>query len=198
MENVGMTVNKRVYALIGGIASGKTVISDILAELGAKIVDADVISRSVTAPGSVGEKAFIKYFPSCVIDGVPNRRLIREKVFNDPKALKLLNKITHPLILDEIDRQVALSDTVTVVVMPVPISLNKYDSVLNVYTPIQTRIDRIVKRDNITKELALNIISAQLSDEQAAQKSDFTFVNDGDLDKLRQAVIKWWKIFVEK
>ncbi|MBR2967558.1 MAG: dephospho-CoA kinase [Clostridia bacterium] len=198
MESAGMTANKKVYALIGGIASGKTAVSDILGELGACIVDADVISRKVTAVGSAGEKAFIKHFPDCVIDGVPNRKLIREKVFNDEKALKTLNKITHPLILAEIDRQVAESSCTTIVVMPLPIGLSRYDGVLNVYTPIEKRIDRIIKRDNITKELALNMINAQLSDEQAAEKSDFTFVNDGNLDKLRQSVTKWWNIFVEK
>lgn len=197
MANAGSTVNKKVFALIGGIASGKTAVSNILGELGAYIIDADVISRSVTAPGSDGEAALIKHFPDCVTDGKPDRRLIKQKVFFDKEALDKLNKITHPLILKEIHRLVACSDGVAVVVMPIPLELSRYDAVLNVFTPLNTRIERLIKRDNIDRELAEKIMAAQMTDEQAAAASDFTFVNDGDEEKLRQSVIKWWNIYIE-
>ena len=197
MANAGSTASKKVFALIGGIASGKTAVSDIFESLGAKIVDADVISRNVTAPDSAGERALIKYFPDCVIDGKPDRKLIKQKVFNDEAALKKLNDITHPLIIEEIHRQIAEASGVIIVVMPVPVELRRYNVVLNVYTPIEKRIERLIKRDNIDKELAQKIMAAQMSDEQAAAVSDFTFINDGDKEKLRQSVIKWWNIYVE-
>ncbi len=197
MENAGSTANKKVFALIGGIASGKTAVSDILEGLGAYIIDADVISHSITSPGSEGERELIKRFPDCVRGGVPDRRLIKEKVFADPDALKTLNKITHPLIIKEIHRQINEASGVIVVVMPVPVELRRYNTVLNVYAPLETRIERLIKRDNITEELAKQIISAQMSDEDAAARADFTFLNDGDEEKLRQSVIKWWKIYIE-
>ncbi len=197
MENAGSIANKRVFALIGGIASGKTAVSDILGELGAYIIDADVISHSITAPGSEGERELIKHFPDCVRGGAPDRRLIKEKVFADEGALKTLNNITHPLIIKEIHRQIKEASGVIVVVMPVPVELRRYNTVLNVYTPLETRIERLIKRDNITEELAREIISAQMSDEDAAARADFTFLNDGDEEKLRQSVIKWWNIYIE-
>ena len=197
MENAGSTVNKKVFALIGGIASGKTAVSDILGSLGAYIIDADIISKSVTAPGSEGEAALIRQFPDCVVAGKPDRKLIKQKVFNDKEALDKLNKITHPLIIKEIHRQVAEASGVAVVVMPVPVELRRYNTVLNVYTPLEMRIERLIKRDNIDRELAEKIIAAQMSDEQAAKAADFTFINDGDEQKLRQAVTKWWNIYVE-
>lgn len=198
MENAGSTANKKVFALIGGIASGKTAVSNILSELGAYIIDADVISHSVTAPGSKGEKELLKHFPDCVKEGKPNRKRIREKVFNDPIALKTLNNITHPLIIKEIHRQIEKNSGIIVVVMPVPVELRRYNTVLNVYAPLDKRIERLIKRDNISEELAKKIISAQMSDKEAASKADFTFINDGSEDKLRQSVIKWWNIYVEK
>ena len=125
MENAGLTVNKKVFALIGGIASGKTAVSNILCDLGAYIIDADVISHNITAPGSEGEAALIKYFPDCVIGGKSDRKLIKQKVFNDQAALDRLNKITHPLIIKEIHREVAEAKGVAVVVMPVPVELRR-------------------------------------------------------------------------
>ena len=198
MENAGSIANKRVFALIGGIASGKTAVSDILSELGAYIIDADVISRSVTATGSEGAAKLMEAFPDCVTDGAPDRKLIRKKVFGDNEALEKLNGITHPLIIKEIHRQIGEASGVVVVVMPVPVERRRYDLVLNVYAPLQVRIDRLVRRDNISEELARNMIAAQMSDEDAAHNADFTFVNDGDKEKLRRAVIKWWTIYVEK
>ncbi len=197
MENAGSTANKRVLALIGGIASGKTAVSDILSELGAYIIDADVISHYVTAPGSEGEAMLIKNFGDCLRDGRPDRRLIREKVFHDPEALKTLNDITHPLIIKEIHRQIENAQGVVVVVMPVPKELRRYHAVLSVYAPVDVRISRLIKRDNITEELAKKIIDAQMSDEKAASVADFTFINDGDKQKLRRSVTAWWKFYIE-
>lgn len=197
MENAGLIANKKVFALIGGIASGKTAVSDILRELGAYIIDADIISRAVTAPGSFGEAELIKHFGDCIQDGKISRRLIKEKVFNNTEALKTLNDITHPLIINEIHRQIENAQGVIVVVMPVPVELRRYHTVLSVYAPVDVRISRLIKRDNITEELAKKIIDAQMSDEKAASVADFTFINDGDKQKLRRSVIAWWKFYIE-
>ena len=94
-----MTANSyKKIALIGGIASGKSVVSGIMSELGAYIIDADVVAREVVAHGTAGEKKLIKAFPTCVVDGAVDRRKLRELVFSDKTMLEKLNGITHPLI----------------------------------------------------------------------------------------------------
>lgn len=191
-----MDKSKRVFALIGGIASGKTAVSDILASLGAHIIDADIITREVTKTGE-GEKVYEKLFPDCVNGKTVDRARIRERIFSDEKARKALNDALHPLIIDEIHRKIEKASGVVVVVMPIPKELRRYHAVLNVYTPLEKRIDRLIKRDNIGRELAEKIIASQLSDEEAAAKSDFTFVNDGDLEKLKTSVTKWWYCYIE-
>ncbi len=188
---------KKVFALIGGIASGKSAASEILCSLGAYIIDADVISHELTKCGSQGETRLIKRFPSCVNDGTLDRRKLKELVFNNEKELKALNDITHPLIISEINRLVAGTNGVAVVVMPLPTGLRRYEAVLNVFCPQSKRIERLVKRDNIDMALAEKIISAQMSDEQYEKAADFTFINDGDLMKLSDDIKKWWNIYVE-
>lgn len=197
MANVGSIANKRVFALIGGIASGKTTVSNILKELGAYIIEADVISHEITAPGCIGEKEFKKLFPDCIIDGKPDRALIKQKIFSSDKMRNALNDALHPLILAEIHRRIDSASDIIVVVMPIPKELRRYHAVLNVYTPLNIRIDRLIKRDNITVELAEKIISSQMSEQEAELISDFTFINDGNLEKLRRAVKKWWDFYIE-
>lgn len=183
-------------ALIGGIASGKSIISGIMSELGAYIIDADVVAREVVAHGTDGEKKLIKAFPTCVVDGAVDRRKLRELVFSDKTMLEKLNGITHPLIKKRIAALIAGSDGVSVTVMPLPFDLKNYDVVVSVYAPPLKRINRLVLRDNISMQTAQSMISAQWSDQKMLTSSDFVFVNDGDLTKIRAAVEEWWHSYV--
>lgn len=192
-----MTANSyKKIALIGGIASGKSVVSGIMSELGAYIIDADVVAREVVAHGSGGEKKLIKAFPTCVVDGAVDRRKLRELVFSDKTMLEKLNGITHPLIKKRIAALVAESDGVSVTVMPLPFDLKNYDVVVSVYALPLKRINRLVLRDNISMQTAQSMISAQWSDQKMLTSSDFVFVNDGDLTKIRAAVEEWWHSYV--
>ncbi len=192
-----MTANSyKKIALIGGIASGKSVVSGIMSELGAYIIDADVVAREVVAHGTDGEKKLIKAFPTCVVDGAVDRRKLRELVFSDKTMLEKLNAITHPLIKKRIAALIAGSDGVSVTVMPLPFDLKNYDVVVSVYAPPLKRINRLVLRDNISMQTAQSMISAQWSDQKMLTSSDFVFVNDGDLTKIRAAVEEWWHSYV--
>lgn len=192
-----MTANSyKKIALIGGIASGKSVVSGIMSELGAYIIDADVVAREVVAHGTDGEKKLIKAFPTCVVDGAVDRRKLRELVFSDKTMLEKLNGITHPLIKKRIAALVAESDGVSVTVMPLPFDLKNYDVVVSVYALPLKRINRLVLRDNISMQTAQSMISAQWSDQKMLTSSDFVFVNDGDLTKIRAAVEEWWHSYV--
>lgn len=192
-----MTANSyKKIALIGGIASGKSVVSGIMSELGAYIIDADVVAREVVAHGTDGEKKLIKAFPTCVVDGAVDRRKLRELVFSDKTMLEKLNGITHPLIKKRIAALISGSDGVSVTVMPLPFDLKNYDVVVSVYAPPLKRINRLVLRDNISMQTAQSMISAQWSDQKMLTSSDFVFVNDGDLTKIRAAVEEWWHSYV--
>lgn len=169
-----MTANSyKKIALIGGIASGKSVVSGIMSELGAYIIDADVVAREVVAHGTAGEKKLIKAFPTCVVDGAVDRRKLRELVFSDKTMLEKLNGITHPLIKKRIAALVAESDGVSVTVMPLPFDLKNYDVVVSVYALPLKRINRLVLRDNISMQTAQSMISAQWSDQKMLTSSDF-------------------------
>ena len=192
-----MTANSyKKIALIGGIASGKSIVSGIMSELGAYIIDADVVAREVVAHGTDGEKKLIKAFPTCVVDGAVDRRKLRELVFSDKTMLEKLNGITHPLIKKRIAALISGSDGVSVTVMPLPFDLKNYDVVVSVYAPPLKRINRLVLRDNISMQTAQSMISAQWSDQKLLTSSDFVFVNDGDLTKIRAAVEEWWHSYV--
>lgn len=192
-----MTANSyKKIALIGGIASGKSIVSGIMSELGAYIIDADVVAREVVAHGTDGEKKLIKAFPTCVVDGAVDRRKLRELVFSDKTMLEKLNGITHPLIKKRIAALIAESDGVSVTVMPLPFDLKNYDVVVSVYASPLKRINRLVLRDNISMQTAQSMISAQWSDQKMLTSSDFVFVNDGDLTKIRAAVEEWWHSYV--
>ena len=192
-----MTANSyKKIALIGGIASGKSVVSGIMSELGAYIIDADVVAREVVAHGTDGEKKLIKAFPTCVVDGAVDRRKLRELVFSDKTMLEKLNAITHPLIKKRIAALIAGSDGVSVTVMPLPFDLKNYDVVVSVYASPLKRINRLVLRDNISMQTAQSMISAQWSDQKMLTSSNFVFVNDGDLAKIRAAVEEWWHSYV--
>lgn len=199
MERRGMSANNyRKIALIGGISSGKTVVSEIMRALGAYIIDADVVSREVVCEGSNGEKKLKENFPTCVTEQRIDRRKLRELVFSDAEQLKKLNKITHPLIKKRIKQLENEFDGITVTVMPLPFDLKDYDAVVMVYAPMERRINRLQKRDNISEQVAKSMISSQLSDEKMAAVSDFVFVNDGDIDKIRIAVEEWWHSYVKE
>ena len=192
-----MTANSyKKIALIGGIASGKSIVSGIMSELGAYIIDADVVAREVVAHGTDGEKKLIKAFPTCVVDGAVDRRKLRELVFSDKTMLEKLNGITHPLIKKRIAALISGSDGVSVTVMPLQFVLKNYDVAVSVYAPPLKRINRLVLRDNISMQTAQSMISAQWSDQKMLTSSDFVFVNDGDLTKIRAAVEEWWHSYV--
>ena len=100
-----------IIGLTGGIATGKSNLSSALRAAGAPVVDADKISHGLTAPGGAALERIREAFGGeYVKDGVLDRKALGELVFNDPEALKTLNGITHPLIFEEMDRQIVEAD----------------------------------------------------------------------------------------
>ena len=188
-----------VIGLTGGIACGKSVVSDIFARYGIKIIDADIISRQVMQEGQKCNEEVKKTFPSCVENGVINRRVLREIVFSNQQELAKLNTITLKYIQQETKAQLDKEDGLVVLVVPLMFEsgFNKMcEFVIDVACGEEIRIERLIKRDNITKELALSMINSQLKDDERRKKSDLVVENNGniaDLEKKIENVIKMIK-----
>jgi len=186
--------------LTGGIAAGKSMVSGILAELGAWILDADAISREVVEPGTEGLKAIAAEFGEKVLmpDGSLDRRALGAEVFGDPQKLERLNGILHPIIKAEMLRRAAEIEeqhTEDIVIFDVPLLIESgwqdvADEVWLVSAPVEQRIRRIAMRDGLDEKQAMERISAQMTDEQKAKHADVIINNGGSIQELKERVTK--------
>lgn len=193
-------MDKFIVGLTGGIASGKTVVSDHLKSRGLTIIDADEVSREITADGGLAEELLKKEFPQAYASGTLNRAILRSEVFASDEKLAKLNAITHPIIHDEIVKRIALAPTQPVVLVVPLLFETGYDKecdyIVTVTANENTRIKRIVNRNNsITDGVAKSMINAQTSDSERVAKSHEVIVNDGELaDLIKKADALYNKI----
>lgn len=163
-------------ALTGGIASGKTTISNRLRELGAFIIDADEVAREIVQPGTPTLRAIVERFGEGVLeaDGTLNRKALAEIVFNDDDALAALNDITHPEIRrvtnERIDR-IRAEEPDTIFVHDIPLLAENrsnfdYDEIWVADAPASVRLERLMETRAMSREEAQARIDAQVSDEQ--------------------------------
>jgi len=186
-----------VYAvgLTGGIASGKSTISELFAELGVPIIDTDVISRELLEPEQLGYRQVREHFGEAILTtgGEIDRARLRKIVFNQPDEKSWLEKMLHPLIyqrsLDEI-RAHRRADYVLVVV-PLLFETNfqsLVDRVLAVDCSAEQQIERLVKRDHIDRELADRMLAHQLDNSTRLKRADDSIDNREDGSNLRADV----------
>lgn len=186
-----------VIGITGGIASGKSAVTGILEKLGAYIIDADVVSRAVTAEGSSGETLLKEAFPTAFEDGKLDRARLREIVFKDEAELKRLNGITHPLIKSELSRLIEASGRDRVF-LTVPLMFETgceklCDYVVTVSADENVRIKRLMLRNtNITEEIARGILRAQADESERIARSDEVIFNDGSLGELEGKVVEFY------
>lgn len=177
----------RVIGLTGGIASGKTVATEALRANGYAVIDADEISRALSAVGTPLERLLADSFPECKVNGSLDRKSLRKLIAASPAAAQKLNSLTHPAIADEIKRRVA--ETPPPVVLSAPLLFecalaSLCDCVVTVTCPRQIRIERIKKRDGVTASDAASIIDAQLNDALRVSLSDFCVPSDIPRDEF--------------
>lgn len=183
-----------VVGVTGGIGSGKSAVTDRLANLGITIVDADVAARVVVEPGQPALQAIADHFGSGVIkeDGSLDRAALREIVFEYPDERQWLESITHPAIREEIIRQLQSADSPYVVLsspLLIEASQNSFvDLVVVVDVSESTQLERTMKRDNNSADLVRQIMAAQLSREERLRAADLIIDNDGNLEELHQHV----------
>lgn len=188
----------KVIGITGGIASGKTTVSDELARLGAKIIDADLISREVNELEEC-KTALKAAFPSAFEDDRLDRVKLREIAFSTPEDTKKLNSITHPLIIRELKNRINATDGVVFLVVPLMFETGcekLCDEVITVSAEEKTRIKRLMARNtDITEELAKAIVSRQAGEEDRLARADRVIRNDGDLAEVKREVKKVYEYY---
>jgi dephospho-CoA kinase len=189
--------------LTGGIGSGKSAVSALLAERGAVVIDADGIAREVVEPGTPGLAAVVAEFGPDVLrpDGTLDRAALGRRVFPDPAALARLNAITHPRIGERTAELFAQAEGAQVVVHDVALLVENglapaYDEVVVVAAEPATQLDRLVRLRGMTEEDARARIAAQapLADKLAV--ATHVVRNDGSRDELVAQVDALWAALV--
>ena len=190
-----------LIGLTGGIGSGKSTVSALLAERGAVIIDADAIVREIQQPGGPAYEPMVARFGSGIVaaDGTIDRPAVAALVFSDPAALKDLNAITHPLVGAEmVARMAAEAETDHVVVLDIPLLAEGTGrrpgmaGVLVVDTPVEVAVDRLVSQRGLTEEDARARMANQASREQRLDLADFVISNGGSLEALVAEVDRAW------
>lgn len=186
-----------IIGLTGGIASGKSTVSDYLKDKGYPIVDADVISREVVEVGKIGLERISEKFGTDVLndDGSLNRKALRNIIFSDEQARLDLNSILHPIIHDEILTQLKnyVDKGNDIIIFDAPLLLENnlqdlVDEVWVVSTSYKIQIDRIMKRDGISEKDSRDIISKQMPLYVKEKLADLILYNNGDINNLYEQV----------
>jgi dephospho-CoA kinase len=187
--------------LTGGIGSGKSTVLQMLAGLGAAVIDADAISRATTAAGGAAIPAIAQRFGADFVqaDGALERNRMREHAYADPRARKALEEIIHPLVGQESARQVeaARQAGARCVVFDIPLLVEsgrwraQVDEVLVIDCSPQTQVERVVARSGLKPEEVQAIIAAQAPRALRLAAADAVICNDGlSLEQLRDKVVQ--------
>ncbi len=188
---------KRI-ALSGGIGSGKSTVAQYFAELGVPIIDTDQLSHACQQPNQAGYLAIVKHFgPSVLLEnGEINRAQLREQVFNHPDKRRTLEQLLHPLILDQMEKNLAkLANTsipYAIVVIPLLVEkqlMSRFDRVIIVDTSESQQKQRVLTRPGMNLTLLEQIMASQASRHERLAVATDIIHNDGDLSSLKRAVI---------
>jgi len=186
-----------VLGLTGGIASGKSTVSNYLYEQGAVVIDADIVSRQVVRPGAKGLLALVSEFGKQIQneDGTLNRAALGEIIFNDQKKRDVVNGLLHPLIKEEMLNQVKIAEekAVDLVVLDIPLlfesKCEQYcDAVLVVDVSPETQKGRLMRRNDFTQKEAQARIDSQMDPADRKKRADFVVNNDASEEKTYQQV----------
>lgn len=184
----------KVIGLTGGIASGKSTVSELLSVFGFKVVDADKAAREAVKKGSKGLAQVREVFGDEAIDenGEMNRRYMGDLVFNHPEKRLELNAIIHPIVRDimEEEKQEYLKQGYNVI-MDIPLLFeneleNTVDEVWVVYTSESIQMDRLMQRNNLSLEDAKARVYSQISIDKKSRMADHVIDNLGDKLELKQ------------
>jgi dephospho-CoA kinase len=194
----------KIIGLTGGIASGKSLVAGFLDNMGAVIIDADRLAREVVMPGSPCYEAIVATFGSRILqaDGSIDRKALGKIVFADTAARRQLEQITHPAIRKLADDRLAEERRkgTKVVFYMVPLLIEAgftccVDEIWVVYADEKTQLARLMARDRIGRDEALQKIAAQMPMEEKVKLAKIIIDNCGTLEQTERQVQKLWEGF---
>lgn len=188
----------KIYGLTGGIAAGKTTVLKIFKEQGCNVFDADKVARQVVEPGTPGLKQVVKQFSKHIL--LPNGALDRKKlgriVFSDKRQLKILNNIMGPLLRSTIvqiidDAKNDSSSTINIFEIQLLFEgsyQDYFDATIAVYVDPEIQLERLMKRNNLNKQAALDKINSQMPMTEKKQLADYVLDNSHDIASLKNEI----------
>ena len=190
----------KIVGLTGGISSGKSTVSSYLKQLKIPVIDADEVARKVVEPNSQGAREIRKTFGSDVFeeDGSLNRQKLGALIFSNAENRQKLDDLLQPLIkimiLDEIEEYRQKGETM--IVLDLPLLFEKHyeklcEEIIVVYVPRELQLERLIRRNQYTKQEALSRIDSQLSIEEKRKRATVLFDNQGTIQQLYHQVEQW-------
>ena len=190
-----MQDRKFSVGLSGGIGSGKTTVANMFAELGASIIDTDVIAHQLTQPGGAAISNIAKHFGAEFIstDGAMDRKKMRELVFSDAQTKKQLENILHPLIRQQCEIEAKNADgTYPIFVVPLLIESGDWRArvqrILVIDCDQETQIARVMQRNKFERYQVLRILATQVSREERLEHADDIINSMADLSQVHSEV----------
>ncbi|GIM47127.1 dephospho-CoA kinase [Collibacillus ludicampi] len=191
-----------VIGLTGGIASGKSTVSNMLRDLGGFIVDADLIARKVVEPDQLAWREIVEHFGEQILleDRSINRTLLGSIVFQNAREREVLNRIVHPRVREEMIRQteeIRERKPRGIVIWDVPLLIEGglyqwVEKIIVVYVDPATQLRRLMKRDSLSETEAKRRIAAQMPLAEKVKFADFLIHNEGTLEDTRKQVNRIW------
>ncbi|HEX7404549.1 MAG TPA: dephospho-CoA kinase [Candidatus Nanopelagicaceae bacterium] len=187
-----------IVALTGGIGSGKSLVADSFANLGAQVLDADQLSREVIERGSSGFDQVVAAFGDAILrDGEIDRRVLGEIVFANLLMRRKLEAIVHPLVREAFESTVSQLQGRDLLIYEIPLlvetqAASRFDYVITVEAGSQVRRERLMERGMRSSEVEARI-SAQATSDQRIASADYVIWNDGTVDELLRKVEYLWE-----
>ena len=190
-----------IIGLTGGIGSGKSAAAEILKELGLKVIDLDLITHELMRPGELGYIEIKKEFGEKYIDtkGALDRKLLRQEIFSSFDLKKRIESILHPIIFEECNKQLNIlkHEKYIVLVIPLLFETKNYISLIDesllIDCDLEAQIERVIKRDNVSKALVNRIIKNQMNREEKQLLADKVILNDGNINHLENQLDSYYK-----
>ena len=185
--------------LTGSIAVGKSYVSGVLAELGCRVVDADVVARRVVEPGAEGLRGIVGAFGDWVLkpDGTLDRAAVSAVIFKDEAKRALINSLLHPLIIaeqDELLRRWELEDPRGIGVVDAALLIEsgghgRFDKLVVVHCRPEVQLERLMRRNGFSREEATARIAAQMPQEEKLRYADFKIDTSGSYEETRSRTL---------
>ncbi len=193
-------IKSRIIGITGGIATGKTTVCNFIKDKGYKVIDSDEIARRLMKKDGISYKEIVEHFGEEILNknGEIDRKLLGNKVFSDPELLKVLNSITHPYIFKEIKNDIERNKQERIIFLDIPLLFEEYNNILKydiyfdqiwlVYADKDIQVDRLMKRNNLSRKEAIDRIDSQLYIDKKKEKSDIIIFNLDSIDSLKENI----------